>query len=98
VRRAEFKRAAMGLPLSCHSDLKLCYESKYSQNQQLSGPSEAQNSKLRYGHLSYYHKGCFNIIIIIIGLLMSPLLGHRPSLWITHNEKGCLFYTIANLP
>jgi hypothetical protein len=26
--------------------------------------------------------------IIIIGLLMSPLLGHRPSLWITHNENG----------
>jgi hypothetical protein len=24
------------------------------------------------------------IIIIIISLLMSPLLGHRPSLWITH--------------
>jgi hypothetical protein len=23
---------------------------------------------------------------IIISLLMSPLLGHRPSLWITHRE------------
>jgi hypothetical protein len=28
------------------------------------------------------------IIIIIISLLMSPLLGHRPCLWITHKENG----------
>jgi hypothetical protein len=28
------------------------------------------------------------IIIIIISLLMSPLLGHRPSLWITRKENG----------
>jgi hypothetical protein len=28
------------------------------------------------------------IIIIIISLLMSPLLGHRPSLWITQKENG----------
>jgi hypothetical protein len=28
------------------------------------------------------------IIIIIIILLMPPLLGHRPSLWITHKENG----------
>jgi hypothetical protein len=30
------------------------------------------------------------IIIIIISPLMSPLLGHRPPLWITHkaNERG----------
>jgi hypothetical protein len=28
------------------------------------------------------------IIITIISLLMPPLLGHRPSLWITHKEKG----------
>jgi uncharacterized membrane protein YagU involved in acid resistance len=28
------------------------------------------------------------IIIIIISLLMSPLLGHRPSLWITYKENG----------
>jgi hypothetical protein len=27
------------------------------------------------------------IFIIIISLLMSPLLGHRPSLWITHKIK-----------
>jgi hypothetical protein len=27
-------------------------------------------------------------IIIIISLLMSLLLGHRPSLWITHKENG----------
>jgi hypothetical protein len=27
-------------------------------------------------------------IIIIISLLMSQLLGHRPSLWITHKENG----------
>jgi hypothetical protein len=27
------------------------------------------------------------IIIIIISLLMSPLLGHRPSLWITQKEN-----------
>jgi hypothetical protein len=26
--------------------------------------------------------------IIIISLLMSPLLGHRPSLWITYKESG----------
>jgi hypothetical protein len=25
---------------------------------------------------------------IIISLLMLPLLGHRPSLWITHMENG----------
>jgi hypothetical protein len=25
---------------------------------------------------------------IIISLLMSPLLGHKPSLWITHKENG----------
>jgi hypothetical protein len=28
------------------------------------------------------------VIIIIIRLLMFPLLGHRPSLWITHKENG----------
>jgi hypothetical protein len=28
------------------------------------------------------------IIIIIVSLLMSPLLGHRPSSWITHKENG----------
>jgi hypothetical protein len=27
-------------------------------------------------------------IISIISLLISPLLGHRPSLWITHKENG----------
>jgi hypothetical protein len=26
--------------------------------------------------------------LVIISLLMSPLLGHRPSLWITHKENG----------
>jgi hypothetical protein len=26
--------------------------------------------------------------IIIISILMSPLLEHRPSLWITHKENG----------
>jgi hypothetical protein len=26
--------------------------------------------------------------IIIISLLMSPLLGHRPYFWITHKENG----------
>jgi hypothetical protein len=26
--------------------------------------------------------------IIIISLLMSPLLGHRPSLWVRHKENG----------
>jgi hypothetical protein len=29
-----------------------------------------------------------SFIIVIISLLMSPLLGHRPSLWITHKENG----------
>jgi hypothetical protein len=28
------------------------------------------------------------IIIIIISLLMPPLLGQRPSIWITHKENG----------
>jgi hypothetical protein len=27
---------------------------------------------------------------IIISLIMSPLLGHRPSLWITHKKNGPL--------
>jgi hypothetical protein len=30
----------------------------------------------------------FIIVIIIISLLMSPLLGHRPALWITHRRTG----------
>jgi hypothetical protein len=30
----------------------------------------------------------FFVIFIIISLLMSPLLGHKPSLWITHKENG----------
>jgi hypothetical protein len=34
---------------------------------------------------SMYTKEFF--IIIIISLLISPLLGHRPSLWMTHKEK-----------
>jgi hypothetical protein len=34
----------------------------------------------------FYPKKPF--IIIIISLLMSPLLEHRPSLWITHRVKG----------
>jgi hypothetical protein len=29
-----------------------------------------------------------SFIIIIISLLMSPLLGHKPSLWITHKKNG----------
>jgi hypothetical protein len=29
-----------------------------------------------------------SLLIIIISLLMSPLLGHRPSLWITHKGNG----------
>jgi hypothetical protein len=29
-----------------------------------------------------------NIVVIIISLLMSLLLGHRASLWITHKENG----------
>jgi hypothetical protein len=28
------------------------------------------------------------VFFIIISLLMSPLLGHSPSLWITHKENG----------
>jgi hypothetical protein len=28
------------------------------------------------------------VIIIIISLLMPPLLGHKPSLWINHKEHG----------
>jgi hypothetical protein len=28
------------------------------------------------------------IIIIIISLLISPLLGHGPSLWIAHKKNG----------
>jgi hypothetical protein len=28
------------------------------------------------------------LFIIIISLLMSPLLGHRYSLWISHKENG----------
>jgi hypothetical protein len=28
------------------------------------------------------------VIIVLISLLMSPLLGHRPSLWITYKENG----------
>jgi hypothetical protein len=27
------------------------------------------------------------LVNIIISLLKSPLLGHRPSLWITHKEN-----------
>jgi hypothetical protein len=30
----------------------------------------------------------WGILVIIISLLMSPLLGYRPSLWITHKENG----------
>jgi hypothetical protein len=30
------------------------------------------------------------IIIIVISLLMSPLLGHRPSLWITHKGERAI--------
>jgi hypothetical protein len=36
---------------------------------------------------SLQYKLCYNTIIII-GLLTSPLLGHRPSLWIPHEENG----------
>jgi hypothetical protein len=36
-------------------------------------------------HLHIMNHG---IISIIISLLMPPLLGHRPSLWITHKENG----------
>jgi hypothetical protein len=38
------------------------------------------------GMIQQYITLITNIIIII--LLMSPLLGHRPSLWITHKENG----------
>jgi hypothetical protein len=34
------------------------------------------------------HTGQAQQVIIIISLLLSPLLGHRPSLWITHKENG----------
>jgi hypothetical protein len=33
--------------------------------------------------------------IIIISQLKSPLLGHRPFLWITHKENGPLHTTWA---
>jgi hypothetical protein len=33
------------------------------------------------------HEASF-IILVIISLLMSPLLGYRPSLWNTHKENG----------
>jgi hypothetical protein len=40
-----------------------------------------------YAHcVSYLTKIYIYIIINIISLLMSPLLGHRPSLWITHSR------------
>jgi hypothetical protein len=29
----------------------------------------------------------FSSLFIIISLLMSPLLGHRPAIWITHKEN-----------
>jgi hypothetical protein len=31
---------------------------------------------------------CFGVVLIIISLLMSPLLGQRPSLWIKRKEDG----------
>jgi hypothetical protein len=39
--------------------------------------------------LTHYQLNSF-ICIVIISLLMSLLLGHRPSLWITHKENGPL--------
>jgi hypothetical protein len=36
-----------------------------------------------FGNRSYF---------IIISLLMSPLLRHRPSLWITHKENGPSYF------
>jgi hypothetical protein len=30
----------------------------------------------------------YNFVRLIISLLMSPLLGHRPFLWIAHKENG----------
>jgi predicted DNA-binding transcriptional regulator len=38
--------------------------------------------------MSIQDKLCDAPSIIIISLLMSPMLGHRPYLWITHMENG----------
>jgi hypothetical protein len=36
----------------------------------------------------YYRNACMILCFIIISVLMSPLLGHRPALWVTHKENG----------
>jgi hypothetical protein len=61
-------------------------------------PLELLYYKLSYGtqiiaEQFHYHRGSTPkkaILLFIISLLMSPLLGHRPSLWITHKENGPL--------
>jgi hypothetical protein len=53
--------------------------------------SDSQNcsiisSSLLVSHMPMFDNNLLFWHIIIISLLMSPLLGHRPSLWITHKE------------
>jgi hypothetical protein len=43
--------------------------------------------KLFFLPLSHYVGSLQLVFIIIISLLMSPQLGHRPSLWLTHTEN-----------
>jgi hypothetical protein len=40
--------------------------------------------------LSFSITKCMYAVCLIINLLMSPLLGHMRSLWITHMENGPL--------
>jgi hypothetical protein len=42
----------------------------------------------RYIYIILVAAPTLHYIIIMISLLMSPLLGHMPSLWITHKENG----------
>jgi hypothetical protein len=42
-----------------------------------------------------FHGATCTVVIMVISLLISPLLGHRLSLWITHKENEPLPTTRA---
>jgi hypothetical protein len=55
---------------------------------EVSNPNPAYSKKLNIGGLKRRKLAAWRAEIIIISLLMPPLQGHRPSLWVKHKEYG----------
>jgi hypothetical protein len=76
-----------------HSPEKAWLESRWSEETWTGTDTDGTSAvcfcmAVRCGYIKQVRKYMFMIIIIIISVLLSSLLWHRPSLWITHKEDG----------